>query len=211
VDIRGDMTGEKFAKLLGISYSYLTKLETGALPLSAKVSKNLAKKLKLAGLLTETNQVNEPLIKYAIPKPVTTQIPYFDVDVMATPIEVFNDQTTRPSYQIDMPGFQDCDFAINVFGHSMYPTIESGMIAICKKISDKTLILYGEIYFIVTDDFRMVKRILKGDRKGYIIAASDNHNGHSSPDGKTYAPVEIPIEKIRHLYVVKGIFKRCLI
>src|SRR5690606_23744665 len=116
-----------------------------------------------------------------------------------------------PAYEIDMPGFQDCDFAINVYGHSMYPTIESGMIALCRKLENKNTIMYGEIYFIVTQDFRMVKRLKKSKKPGYIIAASDNHNGHESPDGHTYAPVEIKLDEILHIYAVKGMFKRCLI
>lgn len=138
-------------------------------------------------------------------------IPFFDVDVLATPIEVFNDQTTRPAYTIDMPGFQDCDFAIKVYGHSMYPTIESGMIVLCKKVVDMEIIAYGEIYLVVTADLRMVKRLLKSDKAGYVLATSDNHNGHASPDGKTYPPIEIPLVKILHLYLVKGSFKRHLI
>src|SRR5687768_3807396 len=49
-------------------------------------------------------------------------IPFYDVDVMASPIEVFSDQTTTPTFQMSLPGFADCDFAINVHGSSMYPT-----------------------------------------------------------------------------------------
>lgn len=135
-------------------------------------------------------------------------IPYYDVDVLASPIEVFNDQTMTPTFKIDLPGFADCDFAINVAGHSMYPTIESGTMILCKRIHDKSLIIPGEIYFIVTEDYRMVKRLKKSEKKGWVIAASDNHNGHSSPDGHTYSSMEIPLDKILHIYLVKGNIKR---
>lgn len=138
-------------------------------------------------------------------------ISYYDVDAIASPMEVFNDQTVKPTSLINIPGFADCDFAVNVYGHSMYPTIESGMIILCKKVSDKTIILPGEIYFIITPDYRMVKRLKKSDRVGYLMACSDNQNGKNSPDGQTYEPVEIPVAQILHLYIVRGSVRRHLI
>jgi transcriptional regulator with XRE-family HTH domain len=135
-------------------------------------------------------------------------IPFYDVQAMASTLEVFSDQTTVPSYKMDIPGFSDCDFAISVYGHSMYPTFESGTIIICKRIIHKEFIQYGECYFLVTNEYRMLKRLLKADRSGWVVAASDNHNGHSSPDGKTYGSQEIALKDILFLYLVKGSIKR---
>jgi len=202
---------EQFADLLMISESYLAKLETGAVPISPKSEIKLQIKLRQIVSKFEGKQSmaeDEQAVYATKHSPPNKPIPYYDVDVMLTPIEVFNDQTTVPAYEIDMPGFSDCAFAINVFGHSMYPTIESGTIVFCKEIKDKSLIIPGEVYFIVTDDYRMVKRILKSEKVNHVIASSDNHNGHDNPDGRTYGSVDIPLSKIRKLYIVKGNVKR---
>lgn len=214
------LSQEDFAKHLDISRTYLAKNEAAKeeeIPHQLEFrAKKAAQELKvnpipsLKGLWKLRQQkVEEPEVPYGKSKP--GRIGIFNVDATMTPIEVFNDQTTVPSYYIEMPAFADCDFGINVYGHSMYPTIESGMVALCKELQDKSIIAYGEIYFLVTKDFRMVKRVLKSERKGYIIASSDNHNGHASPDGKTYAPIEISLDKILHIYMVKGCFKRYMI
>ena len=185
------LTQEQFADRLGLNRSYLNTIEKG----KRIISEGL--KLKIDSLFSDAPKSSSAYL-----------IPYFDVDATATPMEIFNDQTSTPSAQMDLPGFAGCDFAINVAGHSMYPSIESGSMIICKKINDKSIILYGEVYLIVTQDYRMVKRVKKSSKKGYVICASDNHNGRTSTGGNTYEDVEIPIDKIIHLYLVKGAIKR---
>lgn len=182
---------EEFAERLEIRRTYLSTLEQSDDKISASIQ------LKIENLFSSGKKTGNDY-----------PIPYYDIEATATPIEVFTNQTTIPHTDLDLPGFAGCDFAINVAGHSMYPTIESGSMVLCKKVNDKSLILYGEVYLIVTEDYRMVKRLKKSSKKGLIIAASDNHNGHDSPDGITYGSIEIPIDKIIFLYLVKGSIKR---
>lgn len=203
------MSQEEFARALKISRSYIAKNE--ALK-DEEIPHQLA--FRANRLRANISSQDGPTDSVVSEKPVIYKkslISYYDVDAIASPMEVFNDQTVKPTSLINIPGFADCDFAVNVYGHSMYPTIESGMIILCKKVSDKTIILPGEIYFIITPDYRMVKRLKKSDRVGYLMACSDNQNGKNSPDGQTYEPVEIPIDKIIHLYIVRGSIKRHLI
>jgi transcriptional regulator with XRE-family HTH domain len=185
------MTQEQFADRLGINRSYLNTIEKE----KQVISEGLV--LKINSLFGSPPKVEN---KYLIP--------YFDIDATATPMEIFEDDTTIPFTQIDLPGYAGANFAINVSGHALYPSIESGSMVICKKITDKSIILYGEIYFIVTQDYRFVRRIKKGKRKDTVLCVADNHNGRDSPMGLTYESVEIPIEKILHLYIVKGSIKR---
>ena len=185
------LTQEEFAERIGLNRASLARIESSEDP----VSKSVMHRLGLA-----FNPPKKEESKFLIN--------YYDIEATATPMEIFNDQTTVPSTKLDLPGFAGCDFAINVAGSSMYPSIESGSMILCKKVNDKSIILYGEVYFIVTNDYRMVKRIRKSTKRGYVVAASDNHNGHDHPDGKTYADIEIPIDKIVHLYLVKGSIKR---
>ena len=134
-------------------------------------------------------------------------IPYYNVDIMATPVEVFNDQTTKPEYEISLPGFTDCDFAINVYGDSMYPTYRSGSIVLCRRVNDKSLIFYGEVYLVITEDHRAIKRVQKSKKEGFILLTSDNYHAKDE-DRKRYEPIEVAIDKILNLFIVKGTLRR---
>jgi transcriptional regulator with XRE-family HTH domain len=185
------LTQDQMAEKLGITRSYLNRLESGKTMISDNVL------LRINSLFASAPKKESGYL-----------IPYFDIDATATPMEIFNEDTNIPSTSIDLPGFAGCDFAINVSGHALYPAIESGSMIICKKITDKSIILYGEIYFIVTKDYRFVRRLKKSSKKGYVLCAADNHNGRNSSAGLTYESVEIPVDKIIHLYIVKGAIKR---
>lgn len=134
-------------------------------------------------------------------------IPFFNVDVSASKVEMYNDNPEIPSMQVVIPGFEDCDFAVPIWGHSMYPTFESGSIIICKKIQSLNVIQLGECYLVITDEFRMVKRLLTCKEEKNIKAVSDNEELRK--DGaRKYDSFEVPKESIRHLYMVKGCIKR---
>lgn len=130
------------------------------------------------------------------------KIPFYDVDVSASSVEMFGAKEI-PSLYFAIPGFEDCDFGVPVFGHSMYPTFENGCIVACKIIHDKNLINFGASYLIITEDYRMIKRILKNDMPRAVLAVSDNEEMRK--DGKRkFESFEIPLDKIRKLYLIKG-------
>jgi hypothetical protein len=137
----------------------------------------------------------------------TKSFPLFEIDVSAGDINMFQDNPEIPTTQISIPGFEDCDFGTYVWGHSMYNTYENGTIIACKRINDKEIIQFGEAYLIVTEEQRMIKRIQKSDNKNCILATSDNDSKTS--DGKRqFESFDIPKNKIRFLYIVKGCIKR---
>lgn len=182
---------EQFAKRIGIHRTSLIRIEKSQDP----VSKSIIHKLNLA---FESNNLEKP----------RHLIYYYDIDATAMPLEIFSNKNVTPTAKLDLPGYAGSQIAVNIAGHSMYPTIESGSMVLCKEVEDKSIILYGEVYLIVTHDYRMVKRVKKHPKTGWIIAASDNHNGHSSESGKTYDDIELPINKILYLYLVTGSIKR---
>lgn len=152
---------------------------------------------------TKKIQVAEPSVEYRPSKPV----PYFELDVSAGNIEMFSDTPELPALSITIPGFDDCDMALPIYGDSMYPTFASGMIVMCKRIRDKSIIQYGETYLVITSEQRMVKRLQKGDRRESVLAVSDNESVNAEGLRK-YESFEIPRDKIKHLYIVKGSIRR---
>lgn len=131
---------------------------------------------------------------------VNKRIPYYDVDFSAGKVAVFNDHSEEPAYYIDINPFNDCDFAVRIFGDSMYPMFQNGDTVICKAVNDISVIIFGEAYLIITDEHRMLKYIRKGTSDDNIMVVSENK--------ELYDPFTLPIKKIRKLFIVKGVIKR---
>jgi len=113
------------------------------------------------------------------------KIPYYNIDVTASAFPVFADEREEPEYFMSIPAFKNCDFAVPIYGDSMYPKIKNGHIVAVKEVKNKAVILYGEIYLVITEDYRTVK----------YIRCSEN---------PSFDDVEIPIDSILRLYKVRG-------
>lgn len=134
-------------------------------------------------------------------------IPMFEISATASGVEVYNDINDAQSVgRMNFPGIEDCDFALPVWGHSMYPYLENGCWVALKVIHDKK-ILPGEVYYIEWGDYRMYKRLLAGNSPDEVIAHSDNTTEMIGNSLK-YAPFVIKIADIKKLCLVKDIHKK---
>lgn len=124
------------------------------------------------------------------------QIPYYNIDVTASAFPVFADEREEPEYFISIPAFKDCDFAVPIYGDSMYPKIKNGHIVAVKEVKNKAVILYGEIYLVITEDYRTVKYIRKHKgEKDKVLLCSEN---------PSFDDVEIHLDSIIRLFKVRG-------
>jgi phage repressor protein C with HTH and peptisase S24 domain len=138
---------------------------------------------------------------------VAEGIPMYEITATASGVEVYNDiNDTQPVGRMNFPGIEDCDFALPVWGHSMYPYLENGCWVALKIIHDKK-ILPGEVYYIEWGDYRMYKRLLVSDNKDEVVAHSDNTTEMIGNQLK-YAPFVIKIADIKKLCLVKDIHKK---
>lgn len=127
-------------------------------------------------------------------------VPYYDVDFCGGFDMVINDQTYLPAGYINLPQYGKADSWANITGHSMEPLISNGDIIALRKIDDwQTYILYGEIYGIMTDEWRTVKRVRKAQNPEYILL---------EPINKQYDEQEIPKSIIRGVWQVLGSVKK---
>ncbi|WP_121810877.1 S24 family peptidase [Mucilaginibacter kameinonensis] len=147
---------------------------------------------------------------YSESKPVSKHsegIPMYEISATASGVEVYNDiNDSQPVGHMNFPGIEDCDFALPVWGHSMYPYLENGCWVALKIIHDKK-ILPGEVYYIEWGDYRMYKRLLAGDSPDEVIAHSDNTTEMVGNRLK-YAPFIIKVADIKKLCLVKDIHKK---
>ena len=82
----------------------------------------------------------------------------------------------------------------------MSPLIDPGDVIALKKIEDwQVNILYGEVYALVTEQYRTVKRIRKSEIDGCIRLVPEN------PD---YDPQDIPVTSVIAIFQVLGCAKK---
>lgn len=129
--------------------------------------------------------------------------PYYNVDFIGGFDLVLNDQTNNPDYYINFPPYNKEGVVwCNITGHSMEPELNNGDFIALKEMTDPIEYLpYGEIYGIITDNYRTVKRIRMSERKGFVRLIPTN----KSPE---YGEQEIPINMIRKVFVVLGSMHR---
>lgn len=126
-------------------------------------------------------------------------IRYYDIDASAGSVEMFDPGKGIKFKKIIIPGYGDCDFALNVWGDSMNPVLHNGEIILCKEWKEK-FIEFGYIYLIITSEsHRMIKSIQPGSDDSKISCVSEN---------SFFKPFEIERKDILKLYVVKGHINR---
>lgn len=129
--------------------------------------------------------------------------PYYNVDFIGGFDIVMNDQTTNPDYYINYPPYNKEGVVwCNLTGHSMEPELSNGDTIALKEMN--TPIQYlpsGEIYGIVTEDYRTVKRIRLSSKEGYVRLIPSNKS-------EEYCEQEIPIAMIQKVYAVLGSIRK---
>lgn len=129
-----------------------------------------------------------------------TGVPYYAVDFLAGFELVMNDQTAKPDGFISFPNIRGAQYWVDISGKSMSPLIDPGDVIAIRKVEDWPVnILYGEVYALVTEQYRTVKRIRKSDRGDWIRLVPEN------PD---YDAQDIPVTSVRAVFQVLGCAKK---
>ena len=129
--------------------------------------------------------------------------PYFNVDFIGGFDVIVNDQTRNPDFYINYPPYnQEGVVWCNLTGHSMEPEISNGDIIALREVT--TPIQYlpaGEIYGIVTEEYRTVKRVRLSQKEGFVRLIPSNKS-------EEFCEQEIPIRMILKVYAVLGSIRK---
>lgn len=143
--------------------------------------------------------VSEPIGPYTLPN--QKLVPYYDVDFVGGFELVCNSQTATPTYFVDFQQYNEGDCWCNVTGHSMEPKIGHGDKMCLREVKRwKEFLPFGEVYAIVTEEFRTVKIISKSDKPEHFKLVPIN------PDPE-FAPQDIPVSIILKVFRVLGCCK----
>lgn len=210
IDTIEEKTGKSVCKELGIRPQYLSDLRSGKSknPNSDFVLKLIeAFNLNSNWLLTGEGEMFITDVAEASPLQIipaegeeTACIPFYDIDVMAHIAESLDLKEETPAGVLSIPGFKDCIACFPVYGSSMEPKISNGDVIAVSQAVTCDQILWGEIYLVITDAWRVVKTVHPGKTEEYIILRSIN----PAYSGDT----NVKKEDLRALYLVRGVVSR---
>lgn len=210
IDTIEEKTGKSVCKELGIRPQYLSDLRSGKSknPNSDFVLKLIeAFNLNSNWLLTGEGEMFINDVAESAPLQIIPQegekaagIPFYDIDVMAHIAESLDLKEETPAGVLSIPGFKDCIACFPVYGSSMEPKISNGDVIAVSQAVTCDQILWGEIYLVITNAWRVVKTVHPGKTKEYIILRSIN---------PAYAgDTNVKKEDLRALYLVRGVVSR---
>lgn len=188
------MSQEEVAQALGIQTTTYSKIERGAIQLSVN---------RLIDLARIFNVSTEDILHYGKSKKSRKadadkgNITYIPIHAQAGFLNNYTDQSTLEKFTtFSIPIFSEKDlYMISVEGDSMYPTITSGTFIIIKEVTDTRYIKWGEPHLVVSNDGRVLKRILLSKDPECISLYSDN---------KLYPAYDIPKSQIISFWQVLG-------
>ncbi|WP_370859505.1 XRE family transcriptional regulator [Phocaeicola plebeius] len=197
-----------FASLIGVSEANVRNYKNGVMP-KADFLEKIARSfdININWLLTgEGNMLSSESEKEEkLPSVNQTYegTPYFNVDFIGGFDIIVNDQTRNPDFYINYPPYnQEGVVWCNLTGHSMEPEISNGDIIALREVT--TPIQYlpaGEIYGIVTEEYRTVKRIRLSQKEGFVRLIPSNKS-------EEFCEQEIPISMIIRVYAVLGSIRK---
>lgn len=128
-------------------------------------------------------------------------LPVYNQPVSASFVEHYHDETTyEPIYRLRDPRFKDCNFAAIITGDSMHDEIRHGDYVVCQEITDRSFIVYGDIYYIVASNGLETCKYINADR-------SDSEQIMLVPKNEKISPSPIRKDMVLRLYKVKGIIR----
>lgn len=194
-----NMSVRSFESQCGLSYGYVGNMRQSIQPDKVKSIAHCFPELNTGWLLSGEGEMLKT-DQAAVKEYSTGGVPYYAVDFLAGFDLVINDQTAVPDGFISFPHIRGAQAWVDISGKSMSPLIDPGDVIAIKHVEDwQTNILYGEVYALVTEQYRTVKRIRKSDREGWIRLVPEN------PD---YDPQDIPVTSVVALYQVLGCAKK---
>ncbi len=132
-------------------------------------------------------------------RPTHTIRYYPEVDATAGDVQ-FLENPDEHFVPINIPFLSDCQYAINVHGSSMYPSIKDGDVVLLAEWNER-FIDWGKPYLIVTrSGYRCIKYLLPSRREGCVTCRSEDRD--NNPD------FDIETEDIVRIYAVKGLIAR---
>lgn len=200
------LTQARFAARVGVDPSNLSRILSGHIPVSeAFVNRVVVDTGVSKAWLKDGTGVPFPRDIHARELPAEKPClsgdrrgaPIYDINVSAGSANLSREFTDdRIVGYLDLPGANPDYPLVKVRGTSMSPRLADGCWVSIRPVSDTAPILWGQIYVVVLDDYRMVKYVRRHHDSDKLVLHSDN------PE---YEDIVVKRADVRSLYLVEMI------
>ena len=201
------MTQAQFGEAISVDPSNMSKILSGRIPITDRIINRIVVDLGVSkDWLVNGNDVPFPRASRhltmvedgATANDACKGTPIYDIDVSAGTTELSRMFTEdRVIGYLTLPAVDAGQAIIRVSGNSMDPTIPNGSYISLRPISNDAPLCWGQVYVILTDDYRLVKTVRKHPSdKNMIILHSDN---------PAYDDMEIERAIVRRFYLVTAV------
>lgn len=191
------LTQAKFAERIDMDPGALSRILSGKTKVTRRFIERLAFNLGISReWLTDGTDVPYPREENARRRR-SVGAPVYDIDVAAgtTPLaRMFTDEHIIG--HVNLPGIDPELPIVRVTGNSMTPRLDPRSFISIRPVELDSTIRWGQIYVVVTADFRVVKSLRRGSAPDTVILHSFN------PD---YDDIEIERKDIEGLYLVENV------
>lgn len=202
----------QFSSLIGIDPSAMSRLLSGRMPITDQFVNRLVVNLGISKQWFTTGQgvpfprVNEvpgltgSLKVYNNLETGRKGAPVYDIDATAgaTPLtNMFADEHIIG--RLDIPKLSPVNPVVRVSGNSMEPTLPNGAWISIREIQDPSIIMWGNIYLVVLNDYRMVKVVRRHPSDPSMIVL---HSVNSD-----YDDIEVPRKAVLRMFLVENVIK----
>jgi len=177
----------QFAELIGINPSNISKVLSGKIPVSESMMNRIVVNLGVSKqwLVSGTDV---PFPKSSSPNAfdsnsrhltldATNGAPVYNIDVTAGSANLSRELTSEHIIgRLAIPGLNPKWPIVKVSGNSMSPRIQNGAYISIRPVESNAPIIWGQIYVIMLEDYRMVKYVRHHPDPTKIILHSENPN-----------------------------------
>ncbi len=178
----------QFAEMIGINASNISKVLSGKIPVSDSLINRIVVNLGVSKQWL-VHGTDVPFPRYQGPATIdsngnrvsalagATGAPVYDIDVTAGSANLSRMLTSEHVVgRLMIPGLNPELPLVKVSGNSMTPRINNGAYISIRHVSYEAPILWGQIYVVILEDYRMVKYVRRHDDPAKVILHSENPN-----------------------------------
>lgn len=193
----------QIAEKLGVKKSYLSDM------INSRVPYNETMRKKISEVFPIQNHEQSSCMEYSkdiieisnrdIKADISIGTPVYDLDgTCGTESRDIDFTVENIIGSVNLPEINKNSKIIRANGDSMEPRIFDGNRVVIRQIFNWNDVFYGQVYFILLDEYRMIKYIRKyePDEENYIILRSEN---------PAYDDIKLHKSKIRKLFIVENI------
>ena len=191
-----NLNKSNFEQSIGKSNGFVDKVSDKIRPSSIKAILEVYPELNRDWLLYGEGEMLKNDIIYNKVVETNELVPLVPISAMAGELTGFNlSGVTQADCEWITSPIRGVDFAVPVYGESMYPEYPNGSRVLVKKIDHNAFIEWGKVYVVDTANGIVLKQIRKSENPNTIACYSLN-------DNNIYAPFDIAMKDVLAMYRV---------